>query len=507
MADTTPDISQLSSSQQEALQTYTAVTDQDPLSAISLLQRCEWNVQIAIARFYDGEPAPDPVAEAQASLPPTSARQTSNIQYESLIAASGSSPSPRQAREAVERIDTDTNGTTHYQPPFLITAFFTPLGIIYRLLSTFLSPFRFLLPAFIPRILNRLIGQPPGPTRRALPPADNARRFIREFGEEYGTQELPFVENGFNLALDNAKRDLKFLMVVLLSPNHDDNSSWVRDSLLSHQVGQFIISHKDEILLWGGNVQDSEAYRVSETLKCTKFPFVGLVCHSANVGSSGMAAIVRTAAPSATEMVAKLGSAMTAQHAQLATTRSQRSEQQASRNLRQEQDSAYERSLAQDRERARQRREEQEAQTRAEKEALAAAEAGERRQQNETQWRKWRARSIPQEPDATSKDAIRVSIRMPSGERVIRRFNSEADLEELYAFVECYDLLSNGDTKADVSEPAGYGHIYQFQLVSPMPRKVYAVDDGGTIEDRIGKGANLIVEPVKEAESDEEEVS
>ena len=41
-----PDISQLSESQQQALQTYTSVTDQDLIAAIPLLQRSEWNVQV-----------------------------------------------------------------------------------------------------------------------------------------------------------------------------------------------------------------------------------------------------------------------------------------------------------------------------------------------------------------------------------------------------------------------------------------------------------------------------
>lgn len=72
----TPDISQLTALQQEALQTYTSVTDQDPLAAIPILQRAEWNVQIAIARFFDGEPTSDPLAEARAALPSTSSRQT-----------------------------------------------------------------------------------------------------------------------------------------------------------------------------------------------------------------------------------------------------------------------------------------------------------------------------------------------------------------------------------------------------------------------------------------------
>ena len=40
------DISQLSHSEKAALETYTAVTSQEPAEAIPLLRRSEWNVQV-----------------------------------------------------------------------------------------------------------------------------------------------------------------------------------------------------------------------------------------------------------------------------------------------------------------------------------------------------------------------------------------------------------------------------------------------------------------------------
>lgn len=499
-----PDISQLSAPQQEALQTYTAVTDQDPIAAIPILQRAEWNVQIAIARFFDGEPTTDPLAEAQAALPPTSSRQTANLQYESLLAASQpSSSASRPQGDRVEKVDTAASGMTQQQPSFLLSALLVPFNLVYRIFSTVFAPFGFLLPSFLSRTLSRLFTQQSKPVRRALPPADNAARFAREFSEGYGEHTLPFVESGFNLTLDNAKKDLKFLLVVLLSPDHDDNSSWIGETLLSQQISSFLASHKDELLLWGGNVQDAEAYQVSTSLNCTKFPFAALICQTSDTGSSAMTVILRLTGPMPpNDFVAKLGSAMTAQQSQLRSARSQQTEQQASRNLRQEQDSAYERSLAQDRERTRRRREEQEAQERAERGAQAAAEASERRQRNIEQWRRWRKNSLPSEPEADIKDAIRISIRLPSGERIIRKFRAEADLEELYAFIDCHDIAEDADTS--VQEPEGYEHVFTFRLVSPMPRMVYELKDGGTIGDRVGKGANLIVEPILE-DGDEDE--
>ena len=521
----TPDISQLSAPQQEALQTYTSVTDQDPIAAIPLLQRCEWNVQIAIARFFDGEPVVDPLAEAQSQIPAVSTRQTANLQYENLLAATR--PSLRTSRidpeDIVNRVDTSAVTEPTYQPSALFAIIFTPFNILYRVFSTVLSPFGFLVPTFLSRLFHRLLYQSQAqsrPQRRALPPAENARRFIREFSEDYGDDNedgesseplLPFVESGFNLTLDNAKKDLKFLLVVLLSPSHDENTNYVRESLLSTPFKSFLSSHRSDLLLWGGNVRDSEAYQVSASLQCTKFPFAALICQSSDPGSSNaMAVVMRAGGPMPpSELVAKLGTAMTAHQASLSAARAQQAERNATQNLRREQDSAYERSLAQDRERARQRREEEEAAQRAEREAQAQARLAEKQKSDMQQWKRWRAQSLPQEPGSEVKDAIRVSIRMPSGERVIRKFRAEAEIEELYAFVECYEVVKSteaeGEDEKDVEEPDGYEHQYRFRLVSPMPRKVYELREGGSVVGTVGKGANLIVEPIREEDDDENE--
>ena len=503
-----PDISQLSQSQQEALQTYTSVTDQDPLAAIPILQRSEWNVQIAITRFFEGEPATDPMAEAQAALPATSSRHASNLQFDDLIASVRPPSTVRRNANSVGRISTQPSGETQYHPPLILSLLFTPFTLLYRLFATILSPIGSLFP-FIPRALARLIpAQRPRPSRRSLVPVDNARRFIREFSEEYGANDLPFVETGFNLALDKAKKDFKFLLVVLLSPSHDDTTSWVRETLLSSQVASFLASHRNELILWGGNVQDAEAYQVADTVQCTKFPFAALVCRTPDSGPTGMSTVMRATGPmSASELVAKLGTAMTAQQAQLSTARLGSQQAQASRNLRQEQDSAYERSLAQDRERARLKREEAEALARMEKEALHKEETEQRNARALHQWKRWRAQSLHSEPDKNAKDTIRVSIRLPNGERIIRGFPVEADLEEVYAFVECYDLPEAETvlSEKEVLVPEDFEHSYGFRLVSPMPRMVYTLEKGGTIGERIGRGGNLIVEMI--GDDDEEQSS
>jgi FAS-associated factor 2 len=306
------------------------------------------------------------------------------------------------------------------------------------------------------------------------------------------------------MALEKAHKDFKFLLVVLLAPEHDDTNGWVRDTLLSREVVDFVNDPQNDVVVWGGNVQDSETYQVANSLRCTKFPFAAAIVHTPNVSSTAMSVVSRisgTTSPS--EFVEKLRSAISQHKEPLERIRATRAEQQVSRSIREQQDSAYERSLAIDRERARQRREAEAARQREEQEAAERQAAEEKRAQDLQRWKRWRAQTIPDEPKA-DKDAVRVSIRLPSGERVIRKFAPEADVEELYAFVECYDILQESQEKStDVEKPDEFEHQYGFQLVSPMPRVVYEVGAGGSIQEKIGRGGNLLVESI-DNESDEE---
>ncbi|KAL4895767.1 hypothetical protein BDV59DRAFT_144122 [Aspergillus ambiguus] len=505
------DISELSDNERSALETYTAVTGQEPSEALPLLRRSQWNVQIAISKFFDGE-GPDPVEEARAALnnppPPRPTRQTQNLMTDDLNARF----TPTATADLAPRISTQPEDQQVYRPPFLLALLFTPFNLLYRLLCSSFRLFGALFP-FLPRLFNTTASNALQGARRntngrrPLGPQDTAARFIREFEEEYGSNAIGFLENGYNMALERAHRELKFLLVVLLAPEHDDTNGWVRDTLLSREVTEFVSDAQNDVLVWGGNVQDSEAYQVSNSLRCTKFPFAAVVVHTPGVSSTAMSVVARIAGTtSPTEMVEKLRTAVSQHREPLERLRATRAEQQASRSLREQQDSAYERSLAIDRERARQRREAEAARQREEQEAAERRAAEEKRMQDLRAWKRWRAQRIAEEPGADAPDAVRISIRLPTGERVIRRFTPDADLEELYAFVECYDVLNEVDEKGVRGEkPDGFVHQYGFRLVSPMPRTVYEVEAGGSIREKVGRGGNLLVEPIDDESEEEEE--
>jgi FAS-associated factor 2 len=504
MAESGLDIASLSEDQQAALQQYTAVTDQAADAAIPILQRAQWNVNIAVTRFFDGEPTEDAVAAAATEPPPPQDVRRQETLLNGFGAPRSSSSSARRVRiEPAPRIVPQPENQVSTQVPLVFALLFAPFSLAYSIFSKAFRLLGWLFP-FLPRAWGRVTAsninsrssQRSASGRRPLNPRDTAARFIREFEEEYGSHTLPFFESGYAQAFDLAKKNLQFLVIVLLSPEHDETSTFVRDTLLSPEVIEFVRNPENNVIIWAGNVQDSEAYQVASSLGCTKFPFTGLIVHTPQVSSTAMGIATRIAGPyTPQEYISKLRSAMQQHTEPLARVRNQRAEQQATRNIREQQNTAYERSLAADREKARKKKEEAERQAREEKEALQRQHDAELYAENLQQWRKWRAHSIPPEPPAENKDIVRISLRMPDAERVVRRFPADADIEVLYAFVECYDILSSpSESEEYVNEPKDFKHEYKFQLVSPMPREVFEIQTGGTIGQRIGRSGNLIVE-------------
>ena len=461
--------------------------------------------KIAVSKFFDGE-GPDLVAEALANESNTPAPQRVGQRGVLIDEMEYLIPTSSQ-RDAAPRIVPQPTNKGVWKPPLPFALLLLPFNLLWKLVLGSFSMLGWLFP-FLPRLIHSLSNRSGGRAaravtggRRPLNPKDNAARFIREFGEEYGEHRLPFLENGYAQAYDLAKKDLKFLLVVLLSPEHDDTETFVRETLLSQEVESFVNNPENNVVLWAGNVQDSEAYQLAGGLSCTKFPFAALIVHTPQESTTAMSTVARVVGlTSPSEFVSKLRSAINQHSPPLERTRAQRREQEATRNLRQQQETAYERSLAQDRERMRLRKEAEATKQMEEQEAQAKAKQVETVAQQLQEWKKWRASTISVEPDLDVKNVTRLSIRMPSGDRIVRRFVPEATIEDVYAFVECYDILENDTTATE--PPAGYTHDYKFKLVSPMPRAIYDVEADGTIADRIGRSGNLIVEPVEVADED-----
>ncbi|KAK5999004.1 UBX domain-containing protein 10 [Cladobotryum mycophilum] len=292
-----------------------------------------------------------------------------------------------------------------------------------------------------------------------------------------------------------------------MSPEHDDTEPFIKNTLLSPEVVDFINDPTNKIILWGGNVLDSEAYQAATEYTCTKFPFSALVCLTPKEGSTRMGIIKRLVGlmPPDTYL-SEMQNAMEKYGADLDGARAARVAQEATRNIRNQQDSAYERSLAIDRERAREKREAVAAIAAAERRAQEEAEAAALLATQRQQWKEWRVLQISPEPPASERNIVRVALKMPEDSgagRITRRFRHDASVEELYAFVECYDLLQAEHLEEKAAKPDNYDHKFLFRIASTLPRMVYEPSATATMVETIGKSGNLIVEEVSSDSEDE----
>lgn len=533
MVDLTPE-------QEASLATFIEITNWqgEQEGAVRLLQSTNWNVETAVMLHFDGgveqQQQPPPQREAAPEQQPQSGNSNNNSIPTSLMEELHSA---EPIHDEAPRVPNDSSptiyrpqGTTGIGGGFSIinTVLFSPVVWGYKMINTVLYFLSWLFP-FFPRLTGYY------PANRNATRAETTRenswssgeaaaaRFVQKFEETYNTGQSdhlpPFFKGGYTQALEHAKTNLKYLVVILLSDEHELTPKFSRDVLLSEQVLGLL--NRSDVVLWTGNVKESEAYQVANGLQATKFPFASLIAPSPKTPTSNvlvMSVLTRLKAmtdPAA--FVSALEEKMEAHQPKLMSLVLDKQEREMSRRLREEQDSAYERSLAADRERERQAREEREAQERAEQDRKQKEQEREERERLMALWKRWRARQLRAKFDSLNNDAdkktAKISLRFSTGERVIQKFDPDSPVEEVYAFVECYDalqqIINNNDESEydDVDQPEGYVHKYNsFELVSPMPRKVLSADTTMTIKEEptLWPNGSLVVELTDDEESDEE---
>lgn len=137
----------------------------------------------------------------------------------------------------------------------LWTLLWSPFSTIHRIF-TFIT-------TFIPYLARFSLKATPA--RRQLPPQDTASRFIREFEELYGPDHIAFENRGYSDVTAYVKQNDLYLLVILLSDEHDDTPAFCRDVLCNDQLKEWL--HSNDCVVWGGNVADSEAHTGITRLK------------------------------------------------------------------------------------------------------------------------------------------------------------------------------------------------------------------------------------------------
>ncbi|CAK8572200.1 unnamed protein product [Lathyrus sativus] len=289
-----------------------------------------------------------------------------------------------------------------------------------------------------------------------------AMDFVAAFERDYGTTKPNFVSEGFMDALQRSRNSFKLLFVYLHSPDHPDTPLFCRRTLCSDGFAEFV---NQNFVCWGGSIRASEGFKMSNSLKASRFPFCALVMAATNQRIALLQQVEGPKSPE--EMLVTLQRVLEESSPVLVAARLDAEERRNNARLREEQDAAYRAALEADQARERQRREEEERLAREAAEAerklkeeeeareRAAREAAEK-QAALAKLREEKAQSLGEEPEK-GPNVTQVLVRFPNGVRKERRFNSTVTIQSLYDYVDSLGCLE----------------VENYSLVSSFPRVVY----------------------------------
>lgn len=296
----------------------------------------------------------------------------------------------------------------------------------------------------------------------SYPSVSEAANFVADFENIYGLIRPDFVTEGFMEALQRSRREFKLLFVYLHSPDHPDTPLFCEGTLCSEVLTAFI---NENFVSWGGSIRAPEGFKMSNSLKASRFPFCAVVMAATN---QRIALLQQVEGPkSIEEMLTILQRVLEESAPVLVSARFDAEERRNNIRLREEQDAAYRAALEADQARERQRKEEEE---RLEREAAeaerkkkeeeevhgrAAREAAER-EAALAKMREEKALSLGAEPEK-GHDVTQVLVRFPNGERKGRRFHCSSTIQSLYDYVDSLGCLE----------------AENYSLVSNFPRVVY----------------------------------
>lgn len=279
-------------------------------------------------------------------------------------------------------------------------------------------------------------------------PQSELQRFKDEFETTYGPVHPIFFRGTYAQALEEAKRELKFLLVYLHSPHHQDTRHFC-ESVLTHPDLLTFVQQKD-LLFWACSISSREGYRVSQALRENTYPFLALIVLKDN----RMTVVCKIEGSIALEtLTTRLTQAISDHEASLVVVRAERQARSMNQMIRQQQDLDYQESLEQDRRKEQAKQEEK--RKKEEEERTAREEQLRQRKRRDDLVNLKQTIEVEPEPDQNDTDAIRILAKLPDGTRLARRFKKSQSIRHLFAYV--------------FSHPSS---PLQFEITTNFPRKV-----------------------------------
>nr|CAH0106701.1 unnamed protein product [Daphnia galeata] len=413
---------------------------------IGILERHNWDVETAIHDHLGLDPRE--MAQTVREVPVFPLQNGQPSVHRPLIPQNIHRPQP---------VDSVFQRTmTYFFNPFLDdnTGLFPlpnrrPYGFTGWLLFLSSLPLRVMMVTFyqITRFVFRIIRPENRPA--VTDPTGNVISFIQEYNETFGDQHPTFYPGTYSQVLNEAKKDLKFLLVYLHCNDHQDTNKFCRQTLCNPLVMEFINSN---CLMWACSVNSLEGYRVSQALRENTYPFLAIIVQR-EFRMTVVGRIEGFIGPEA--LVERLRTTISDNEAFLVAARADREERSFNQALRLEQDEAYLESLRADQEKEEKKRRERLLEEERLKEIREIELAEERKKEEMIRRKQEAVNLIPPEPAADEAGICRILIRLPRGQKLERRFHrSIHTLRDLYYFI-----LAHPDSP------------YQFEMATSFPKR------------------------------------
>ncbi|KAF5302632.1 hypothetical protein FQR65_LT19088 [Abscondita terminalis] len=105
-------------------------------------------------------------------------------------------------------------------------------------------------------------------------PLEDVLQFIRLYEEKYSDVHPVFYQGTYSQVLNDAKHELKFLLIYLHNDNAVDTGLFCRNTLSNPDVITFINTY---FLFWGCSSKSGEGYKVCQLFRPGHYPYLAVV--------------------------------------------------------------------------------------------------------------------------------------------------------------------------------------------------------------------------------------
>lgn len=278
-----------------------------------------------------------------------------------------------------------------------------------------------------------------------------------------------------------SRSELKFLVVYLHSPSHQDTDSFCRNVISSDIFIKFL--KDNDILLWGASVKTQEGYKVAMALRENVFPYLGVIA----MKEQKMVLVQRiTGISDVSTIISYLEFGINRNKRFFEIARMEKIQREQEIQLRKDQEREYQRTLATDRAKKneRQRKETEKAEQERKEREIQEKKLDQKRRldQKINEIRN----SILEEPEKNVEGTITVNIRYPNGKSFTHRFNENDSLERLFnaAIIheECprdFTLICSYPRSAITCAPEWYREFSTCQTFKNVDREILTFKEKG----------------------------